>query len=225
MLFHTLPKVQTLLPVTFAYSQKTQRLSLFDNWGDERGFDEGHWHTHTRGLPWGLSEVVGTVQQEHCNRRRLLQRWLEFYVCTINKSVHTKKIWKHLMILVCIYMYVYICKYIYIYMHIYICMYIYESMYVYMYVYICKYVCIYVCIYMQVCMYIWMYIYASMYVYMYIYIYASMYVYILKYVCISMHANSSWGSTRGIVANVLGTIIVVSELSWGKVWTILFRQL
>ena len=31
-----------------------QRLSLWDNWGDERGCDEGHWHTYTSGLPWGL---------------------------------------------------------------------------------------------------------------------------------------------------------------------------
>ena len=33
---------------------KAQRLWLWDNWGDERGCNEGHWHTHTRGLPWGL---------------------------------------------------------------------------------------------------------------------------------------------------------------------------
>ena len=25
-----------------------QRLSLWDNWGDERGCDEGHWHAHPR---------------------------------------------------------------------------------------------------------------------------------------------------------------------------------
>ena len=70
-----------------------QRLSLWDNWGDERGCDEGHWHTHTRGLLWGLPGVVWTVQV-HCSRRRLLRRGLEFHVCTINKSVHTKKVWK-----------------------------------------------------------------------------------------------------------------------------------
>ena len=51
--------------------------------------DEGHWHAHTRGLPWGLPEVAGT-----CSRRRLLLRGLEFPVCTINKSAHTKKVWK-----------------------------------------------------------------------------------------------------------------------------------
>ena len=71
-----------------------QRLSLWDNWGYERGCDEGHWHAHTRGLPWGLAEVVGMVQQVCCSRRRLLRRRLEFHVCTINKSAHTKKVWK-----------------------------------------------------------------------------------------------------------------------------------
>ena len=50
--------------------------------------------TLTRGLQWGFPEVVGTVQQVHCRRRRLLWRGQQFYVCTINKSAHTKKIWK-----------------------------------------------------------------------------------------------------------------------------------
>ena len=71
-----------------------QRLSLWDNWGDERGYDEGHWHAYTRGLPWVLSEFVGMLQQMHCSRRRLLRRGLEFHVCIINKSAHTKKVWK-----------------------------------------------------------------------------------------------------------------------------------
>ena len=91
--FLSLPIGKTLLPVTFGYSLR-QRLSLWDNWGDERACDEGHWHAHTRGLWWGLPEVVGTVQQVHCSRRRLLRRRLVFHVCTINKSAHTKKVWK-----------------------------------------------------------------------------------------------------------------------------------
>ena len=66
-------------------------MSLWDNWGDGRGCDIGHWHADTRGLRWGLPEVVGTVQQVHCSRRRLLRRGLEFHECTINKSAHTKK--------------------------------------------------------------------------------------------------------------------------------------
>ena len=45
-------------------------------------------------LPWGLPEVVGTVQQVHCNQRRLLRRGLEFHVCTISKSAHAQKVWK-----------------------------------------------------------------------------------------------------------------------------------
>ena len=48
----------------------------------------------TRGLPWDLWEVVGTVQQVHCSWRRLFQRGLEFHVCTINKSGYTTKVWK-----------------------------------------------------------------------------------------------------------------------------------
>ena len=71
-----------------------QRLLLWDNWGDERGCGEGYWYAHTRGLPLGLPEVVGTVQQGHCIQRRLLQWVLEFHECTINKSAHTKKVWK-----------------------------------------------------------------------------------------------------------------------------------
>ena len=67
---------------------------LRDNWGAERGCDEGHWQAHTRELPWGLPEVVGTVQQMHCSWSRLLRRGLDFHVSTINKSAHTKKVWK-----------------------------------------------------------------------------------------------------------------------------------
>ena len=57
--------------------------------------------TLTRELPWGLPEVVGTIQQVHCSWRRLLRRGLKFHVCTINKSAHTKKFLEtYLMILV-----------------------------------------------------------------------------------------------------------------------------
>ena len=74
---------------------------------DERGCDEGHWHTYTRGLPWGLPEVVGTVQQAYCSRRRLLRRGLEIHVCTINKNAHTKKICKLIVCTSYIYIYIY----------------------------------------------------------------------------------------------------------------------
>ena len=48
----------------------------------------------TRRLPWELPEVVGTVQQVHCSWRRLLWRGVEFTVCTIGKTAHTKNDWK-----------------------------------------------------------------------------------------------------------------------------------
>ena len=41
----------------------------------------------------GLPEVVGTVQV-HCSRRGFIRREQEFHLCTINKSAHTKKVWK-----------------------------------------------------------------------------------------------------------------------------------
>ena len=50
--------------------------------------------TLTQGLPRGLPDIVGMVQQIHCSWRRLLWRGLEFHVCTINKSAHTKNVWK-----------------------------------------------------------------------------------------------------------------------------------
>ena len=101
--FVTLPRDQTLLPVTFGYflsSIKNLKDVVWDNWGDERGCDEGDWHTHTRGLHWGLPEVVGTVEQVHCSRGRLLRMGLDFHVCTINKSAHTKRLETYLMILI-----------------------------------------------------------------------------------------------------------------------------
>ena len=67
---------------------------LYETTEEMKDCEEGHWRAHTRGLPWGLPEVVGTVQQVHCSQRRLLQRKLEFHVCTINKGAQMKKVWK-----------------------------------------------------------------------------------------------------------------------------------
>ena len=88
------PYSPDLAPCDFCLFPKHKEklsLSLWDSWGDERGCDEGHWHADTRGLPWGLPEVVETVQLVHCCRRRLLWRVLEFHMCTLNKSAHMKK--------------------------------------------------------------------------------------------------------------------------------------
>ena len=42
----------------------------------------------------------------HCSWRRLLRRGLEFHVCTINKSAHTKSLETYWLILVYIYIYI-----------------------------------------------------------------------------------------------------------------------
>ena len=51
------PYCPDLAPCDFWFfpklKEKLLRLSLWDNWGDERGCDEGHWHAHTRRLLWG----------------------------------------------------------------------------------------------------------------------------------------------------------------------------
>ena len=91
--FLTLPIVQTLLPVTFAYSLSSEA-SLWENWGDERGCDEGDWHAHTRGLRWGLPEVVGTVQQVHCSRGDYFEGDLSFMSVLSIKVPIRKKVWK-----------------------------------------------------------------------------------------------------------------------------------
>ena len=86
--FFSLRIVQTLLPVTSGYSKSSEAVDMrqLKRW-------KTLWHTHTRGLPWGLWEVVGTVQV-HCSRRRLLRKGIKFHLCPINKSAHTKNVWK-----------------------------------------------------------------------------------------------------------------------------------
>ena len=59
-----------------------------------------------------------TVQHVHCSWRRILRRGLEFHVCTINKSTHTKKVGK----LISWSSYIYI--YIYIYTHTHTCIFV-----------------------------------------------------------------------------------------------------
>ena len=68
-----------------------------------------------------VTKVIDTLTQEDlhgvfqkllkrykCKGRRLLRRGLEFHVCTLNKSAHTKKIWKLIVCTSYIYIYIYI---------------------------------------------------------------------------------------------------------------------
>ena len=114
--FLTIPIVQTLLPVTFGCSLSSEAVVMrqLRRWKRlwRRSLTRSHKITSI-----GLVEVVGTVEQVHCSRRRLLRRGLEFNACTINKSAYTKKVWK---LIVCTSIYelgdtIYMCIYIYIY--------------------------------------------------------------------------------------------------------------
>ena len=93
--FLSLPIVETLLPVTWFFPKlRGCRYETIEEMKEAvaKIIDTAL----TRGLPWGLPEVVVTVEQVHCSWRRLLRRRLEFHMCTINKSAHTKKVWKHI---------------------------------------------------------------------------------------------------------------------------------
>ena len=88
--FLSLPIVQTLLPLTFAYSLSSEAVVMRDLRRWKRLWRRSLTLSLKRSS-MGSSEIDGTVQQIHCSRRRLLRRELEFYVCTINKNVIQKK--------------------------------------------------------------------------------------------------------------------------------------
>ena len=103
--FLSLPIVQTLFPVTFGYSLSSP--------------SGGRYETIEE-IKEAVTKVIDTLTQEDFHGAfekllerykciaamgRLLRRGLEFHECTINKSTHTKKVWK---LIVCTsYMYVY----------------------------------------------------------------------------------------------------------------------
>ena len=69
------------------------RLSLWDNWEMKESVTKVIDTLTQEDFHSAFPEVVGTIQV-HCSQRRLLRRRLEFHVCIINKSAHTKKVWK-----------------------------------------------------------------------------------------------------------------------------------
>ena len=91
--FRSLPTVQTLFLVTFSDSLSSEAVVMRQSRRWKRLWRRSLTRSHKR-ISWGVPKVVGTVQQVHCNRRRLLRRGLEFHVRTINKSAHMKKVWK-----------------------------------------------------------------------------------------------------------------------------------
>ena len=91
--FCTLPIVQTLLPVTFAYSLSSEAVFMRQLRGWKRQWRESLTRPHKR-ASIGPSRSCWNSTKLHCSRRRLFRRGLEFDVCTINKRAHTKNVWK-----------------------------------------------------------------------------------------------------------------------------------
>ena len=90
--FHTLPIVQTLLPVTFAYSLSSEAVVMRQlRWKRlwRRSLTRSHKRTSMGPSRSCWNSTTSVLQPEE-----LLRRGVEFHVCTINKCAHTKKVWK-----------------------------------------------------------------------------------------------------------------------------------
>ena len=130
----------------------------------------------------------------HCSRRRLLRRRLEFHVWTINKSAHTKKVWKliswssYVFFSVCMHKHTYIYKRTYIHIHTHIHMYTYIYTHIHMHAYTCThifthvythtYIYIYINTYIHACILTHLFIYIHTYVRTCLHTYARIYTYI-----------------------------------------------
>ena len=81
------PTVQTLLPVTFGYFLSTQAVVMRQLRRWKRLWRRSLTRSHKR-------TSMGPSRSCWNSTSALLWRGLEFHVCTINKSAHTKKVWK-----------------------------------------------------------------------------------------------------------------------------------
>ena len=88
--FLSLPIVQTLLPVAFGYSLSSVMRQLR---GWKRLWRRSLTRSHKR-TSMGPSRSCWNSTTSALQPGKLLRRGQEFHVCTINKSAHTKKVWK-----------------------------------------------------------------------------------------------------------------------------------
>ena len=93
--FLTVPIVQTLHPVTFAYSLSSEAVVMRQLRRWKRLWQRSLTYSHKR-TSMGPSRICLNGTTGAYSRRILLRRGLEFHVYTINKSGHTKKVWKHI---------------------------------------------------------------------------------------------------------------------------------
>ena len=94
--FVTLPIVEILLPMTFGYSLSSEAVVMRQLRRWKRLWRRSLTHSHKM----TSMEPSRSCWNSTTGRRRLLRRGLEFHVCTLNKSAHTKSLETYIMILV-----------------------------------------------------------------------------------------------------------------------------
>ena len=92
------PYSRDVAPVTFGYSLSSRKnleavvMRQLRRW--KRLWQRSLTTLTQEDFNRALQKLLERYNDVHCSRRRLLWRGLEFHVCTINKSAHTKKGWK-----------------------------------------------------------------------------------------------------------------------------------
>ena len=91
--FLSLPIVQTLLPMTFGYSLSSKAVDMrqLRRWKSlwRRSLTCSHKRTSM-----GRSRSCWNGTTKALQPEEITSKGVEFHVCTINKSAHTKKVWK-----------------------------------------------------------------------------------------------------------------------------------
>ena len=87
------PIVQTLLPVTFGYSLSSGAVVMRQLRRWKRLWWRSLTHSHKR-TSMGLSRSCWNGTTSALQPEEITLKGLEFQVCTIDKSTHTKKVWK-----------------------------------------------------------------------------------------------------------------------------------
>ena len=104
--FIILPMAQTLLPATFGYSLSSEAVVMNHLRRLKRLWRKWLTSPHKK-TSMGPSRSCknGTSALQPV---KITSKWLELHVCTINKSAHTKKVWKLIAWTSYIYIYIYI---------------------------------------------------------------------------------------------------------------------
>ena len=161
--FPSLPLVQTLVPVTFCYSLSSESVVMrqLRRWKRLRRRSLTRSHKRTS---MGPSRSCWNGRTSALQPEEITSKGLGFHVYTINKSGHTKKVWK--LIEGTSYSHVCVCVWVYLFIHIYAS------------------ICVWICIFVNLCMYVCMYVYMCVYLYMYIYMCVDFCIYIYIYICV-----------------------------------------